>query len=100
MPDKFEDGWKMELPTAFDRYMSDDYIPPNCGPTINEADNNFTYLDYFQLFVMDNIITEIYQFTASNAMHKGKPGFQAPAFEELKAYFGLYIVANDFVVTP
>ena len=71
MPDKFEDGWKMELPTAFDRYVSDDYIPPNCGPTINKPDDNFTYLDYFQLFVTDDIIAEICQFTASNATHKG-----------------------------
>ena len=100
MPDKFEDGWKMEFRTAFDRYVSGDYIPPNCGPTINKPDNNFTYLGHFQLFVMDDIIAEICRLTASNAMYKGKPDFQAPTVEELKAYFGLYIVANDFVVTP
>ena len=47
MPDKFEDGWKMELPIAFDRYVSDDYIPPNCGPTINKPGDNFTYLAIF-----------------------------------------------------
>ena len=90
----------MELPIAFDRYMSDNYIPLNCGPPINKPDNNFTYLDYFQLFVAYNIITQICRFTASNAMHKGKPDFQAPTVEELKAYIGLYIVANDFIVTP
>ena len=99
MPDKFEDGWKMELPTAFDRYVSDDYILPNCVPTINKADDNFTYLDYFQLFVTDDIIVEICQFIASNATHNGKQDFQVPTVEELKAYFGLYTVANDFIVT-
>ena len=38
--DKFEDGWKMELPTTFDRYVGDDYIPPNCGLTIDIPDDN------------------------------------------------------------
>ena len=71
--------------------MSDDYIPPKCGPTINKLDDNFTYLDYFPLFVMDDIIAEICWFTTSNATHKGKPDFQAPTVEKLKAYFGLYI---------
>ena len=38
-----DERWKkMELPTAFDRYMSDDYLPPNCGTTINKPDDNFT----------------------------------------------------------
>ena len=101
MPDKFEDGWKMELPIAFDRYVSDDYISPNCSPTINKPDNNFTYLDHFLLFVTDDIIAEtVCRFTASNTTHKSKPDFQAPTVEVLKAYFGLCIVANDFVVTP
>ena len=44
---KFDDNWKMELPTAFARYVSDDYIPPNCGPAIDKPDDNFTYLAIF-----------------------------------------------------
>ena len=47
MPDKFEDGWKTELPTAFDRCMSHNYIPcaPNSGPTFSKRDdNNFTVI--------------------------------------------------------
>ena len=28
MPEKFEDGWKMEFSTAFDRHVRDNYIPP------------------------------------------------------------------------
>ena len=59
MLDKFEDGWKRELPTAFERYVSDNYIPPNCGRTIDKPDGNFTYLDYFQLLITDDIIVEI-----------------------------------------
>ena len=39
-------------------------------------------------------------YTATNARHKGQANLNSPSVDEIKAFFGLCIAANDFVVTP
>ena len=101
MPQNFEENWTKELPNVFDRLIREDFVAPEPGPTI-ERPNNFTYLDYFQLFITNETIEQIAVFMGRNARHRGKTEaeFTPPTFEELKAYFGFYIATNDFIVTP
>ena len=39
-------------------------------------------------------------YIASNARHKGQAHLNPLSVDEIKAFFGLGIAANDFVVTP
>ena len=39
-------------------------------------------------------------YTASNARHRGQANLDPPSVDEIKAFFGLCIAANDFVVVP
>ena len=99
MLDNFENNWAKDRPTIFDRVIPEDYVVPEPGPTIERA-NNFSYLDYFQLFVSNEIIKKIAVYTASNAGHKGQANLYPLSVDEIKAFFGLYTAANDFIVTP
>ena len=99
MLDNFENNWEKDRPTMFNRVIPEDYAVPEPGPTIERA-NNFSYLNYFQLFVSNQIIEKIAVYTASNARHKGQANFNPPSVDEIKAFFGLYIATNDFIVTP
>ena len=83
----------------FNRVIPEDYAIPEPGPTI-ESLNNFFCLDYFQLFVSNEIIEKTAVYTASNSRHKGQANLSPPSVDEIKAFFGLCIAANDFVVTP
>ena len=99
MLDNFENNRVKDRPTIFDKVIPKDYAVPEPGPSI-ERSNNFSYLDYFQLFVSNEIIEKIAVYTASNVRHKGQANFNPPRVDEIKAFFGLYIAANDFIVTP
>ena len=48
----------------------------------------------------NEIIEKTAVYTASNARHKGQANLNLPSVDEIKAFFGLCIAANDFVVTP
>ena len=77
MLDNFENNWAKDRPTIFDRVIPEDYVVPDPGSTI-ERPNNFCYLDYFHLFVSNEIIEEMAVYTASNARHKGQANFNPP----------------------
>ena len=48
----------------------------------------------------NEIIEKTAVYTASNARHKGQANLNSLSVDERKAFFGLCIAANDFVVTP
>ena len=69
MLDNFESNWvKKGRPAIFDGDIPGDYVVPEPGPTM-ERPNNIFYLDYFQLFVSNEIIEKTAVYTASNARH-------------------------------
>ena len=98
MLDNFENNRVTDRPTIFDKVIPKDYAVPDPGPSI-ERSHNFSDLDYFQLFVSNEIIEKIAVYTVSNVRHKGQANFNLPRVDEIKAFFGLYIAANDFIVT-
>ena len=71
MLDNFENNWVKDRPTIFDRVIPEDYVVPEPGPTIKMS-NNFSYLDYFQLFVSNEIIEKIAVYTSMQIMQDTK----------------------------
>ena len=70
-----------------------------CGPTPN-APQQRSALEYFQLFVDNEIIEQIAEFTNRNTAKKEVAGWKQTPPSEIKALTAMMIISNDLLVVP
>lgn len=81
-----------QQPRVFDRNQ--------CGPVIGEQPGEGKALDFFGLFLADELIAKIVRWTNRSAVLKGVQNFVPTVAQEIKAYFALLFAMNRDVNLP